>query len=85
MGEMACEICGDYIEMCSHEDMHKKVAQQAERMDALKKVLEQIANIAHHGGLTGLGVNDIRRLTLPYWDKAECSRLAALEGNTDDG
>lgn len=46
--------------------------------DAL--VMRKIANIAHHGGLIGFGdmhdaMNEIRRLTLPYWDKDECNEL----------
>jgi hypothetical protein len=39
------------------------------------KWLVEIASIAHHGGLTGHDSNDIRRLTLPFWDMAECARL----------
>ena len=41
----------------------------------LEAKLVEIANIAHHGGLTGHDSNDIRRLTLPFWDMAECARL----------
>ena len=46
----------------------------------LEATLREIANIAHHGGLTGLGDSDIRKLTLPYWDKAECDRLQQEKG-----
>ncbi len=42
--------------------------------------MRRIANIAHHGGLIGLGdvyeaMNEIRKLSLPYWDKTEAERL----------
>jgi len=50
-----------------------------EKIATLQAKLTKIANMAHHGGLLGLDVGDImyetRRLTLPYWDKAECERL----------
>lgn len=59
------------------EDIMARYTQQKLYIAELEKELTAIANIAHHGGLTGLGDNDIRRLTLPYWDKAECERLQA--------
>ena len=49
----------------------------------LEQQLTEIANIAHHGGLTGKDFSDIRRLTLPYWDKAECEKLQR-EGEKDE-
>lgn len=46
----------------------------------LSEVLEQIAAIAHHGPLIGFSdeyaaLNEIRRLSLSWWDMSECSRL----------
>lgn len=43
-------------------------------------VLREIANIAHHGGLIGFDSyakahREICRLTLPWWDQGECSRI----------
>jgi hypothetical protein len=42
--------------------------------------LREIANIAHHGGLLGFktqgdALSEIRKLTLQYWDQAECEKL----------
>lgn len=41
--------------------------------------LRQIANIAHHGGLTGYdefsAMEAIRKISIDYWDKKECERL----------
>jgi hypothetical protein len=61
----------EFIAACSAED-----------------TLRRIASIAHHGGLLGMdaftAVKEIRKLTLPWWDRDECGRLqrqnAALEG-----
>lgn len=55
---------------------------ESEQVKALQERLTRIANIAHHGGLVGLGLEpnaltEIRRLTLPYWDKVECDTLHA--------
>jgi len=52
-----------------------KLTRAIERIQQLKSKLTEVANIAHHGGLTGHGTNDIRRITLPYWNTAECDRL----------
>lgn len=46
----------------------------------LRDALEQIAAVAHHGGLLGFAdenarLNEVRRLSLRWWDAAECSRL----------
>lgn len=46
----------------------------------MRVTLEQIAAIAHHGGLIGFAnenecLNEIRRLSLRWWDMAESSRL----------
>lgn len=46
----------------------------------MSEVLEQIAAVAHHGALIGFAdehacLNEVRRLSLPWWDMAECSRL----------
>ena len=49
-----------------------------ERIEKLEAQLTEIANIAHHGGLIGKDIKDIRGLTLPYWDMEECNRLQAL-------
>lgn len=52
----------------------------------LDETLEQIAAVAHHGGLIGFAdehacLNEIRRLSLRWWDMAECSKL---QRNTND-
>jgi hypothetical protein len=55
------------------------------KVKELESELQTIAEIAHHGGLLGLttmmGMTEIRRATLPYWDVDEADRLqrAALE------
>ena len=46
----------------------------------LASKLEQIAAVAHHGGLIGFAdehacLNEIRKLSFCWWDKVECSRL----------
>lgn len=43
-------------------------------------VIRHVANIAHHGGLLGIksdsdAMDEIRKLTIPYWDKEQCSKL----------
>ena len=48
--------------------------------ESMEDAIRQIANIAHHGGLIGFGdpykaMNEIRRLSLPWWDKEECNKL----------
>ena len=45
-----------------------------------EKTLQQIAAIVHHGGLIKYGnidiaMDEIRKLSLPWWDKEECTRL----------
>lgn len=57
------------------------------RQRELSEVLEQIAAIAHHGGLIGFkdeyrALNEIRRLSLPWWDMAESSRLQVEQEQT---
>ena len=44
------------------------------------ETIRRIANIAHHGGLIGFKTEqealiEIRRLTIPWWDKKEAYRL----------
>ena len=51
-----------------------------------EKTLQQIAAIAHHGGLIGykdicLAMDEIRKLTLPWWNKEECIRLLLAHKN----
>ena len=46
----------------------------------LTSTLKQIAAVSHHGGLIGFEderdcLNEIRKLSLFWWDKVECSRL----------
>lgn len=53
---------------------------QNNELDVLRAALEQIAAVAHHGGLIGFKdehtcLNEVRRLSLPWWDMAESSRL----------
>lgn len=47
-----------------------------DHIDTLKK----IASIAHHGSLIGYtdpleALNEIRRLSVDWWDKEECNKL----------
>ena len=69
-------------------DLDRDKALQLENK-ALKELLEQIANIAHHGGLLDLGKDDaltaIRRLTISRWDKEECTRLQLLSQHNTQG
>jgi hypothetical protein len=61
--------------------------EQAERIAELEAELTMIANAVHHGGLLNLTTTEIlsmaRKTTLPYWDKAECERLQALEAGDE--
>lgn len=57
----------------------------------MRGVLGSIANIAHHGALLGFddvhdAMNEIRRLSLPWWDKDECAKLQmkASQDTTQD-
>ena len=48
---------------------------EAERDELLGK-LRLCANWMHHGGLLeGCAFTEVRRITLPYWDKDECDAL----------
>lgn len=56
-----------------------------QEIERLKDVLRQTANILHHGGL--MGFKDemawraaLNKLTLPYWDKDECTKLQIARG-----
>ena len=71
-----CKDCG-----CKHL-VWEKSCPYCRRITELETILREIANIAHYGGLMGKDNSDIRRLTLPYWDKAECQRLQ-LEKNDE--
>ena len=62
----------------NHETLRIKLDRQDCRIAELEAQLTEIANIAHHGGLIGKDIKDIRGLTLPYWDMEECNRLQAL-------
>lgn len=51
-----------------------------EQIVNLENALKQIANVAHHGGLLGFdnisdAINEIRTLSLPWWDREECDHL----------
>jgi hypothetical protein len=52
-------------------------------LERLREALREIANTAHHGGLfetgrsIGNALKNIRRLSLPFWDKEECNKLQA--------
>jgi len=52
----------------------------------LESILEHIAAIAHHGGLIGFtevdeALNEIRKLSLPWWNKQECGSLQRYKDN----
>ena len=48
--------------------------------------LRRIANIAHHGALLGYdedsAVREIRRLSMPWWNKAEAEELQRRDAAT---
>jgi hypothetical protein len=77
IAEQAAEIAE--IRETSEHINQIRMKEEAE-LSRLKGVLTAVANIAHHGGLTGLNDSDIRRLTFPYWDMVECERLQLSGG-----
>ena len=65
--------------MRSDLEIWKKIAlnRQAEIEELMffKELVVRIAIIAHNGDLIGRDESDIRRLTLPYWEKELRDRL----------
>ena len=78
-----CKECG-----CKHLVWEKscpycrRIKELQAKYDALEALLIEVANIAHHGGLIGKDESDLLRLTLPYWDIAECEKLQRQENET---
>lgn len=65
----------------------QRMAGQTAATGSAEDALKRIANIAHHGGLMGMdaftAVTEIRKISLPWWDRDDCSRLQK-PNNTDE-
>lgn len=75
MREMLCPYC---------DEKKQRIAELEAENQRLRDELRLCANWMHHGGLLeGDAYTEVRRITLPYWDKEECNALQAalLEGN----
>jgi len=81
---LSSDACGAYFEQI--RDLLRKVSENAGQnvsqadSEEMHTALEQIAALAHHGGLIGFSdvdkcLREVRRISLKWWDKSECARL----------
>jgi hypothetical protein len=73
-----CPICTSPY--CSHPGCEDALKQRA-RIAELEAILVRAANWLHHGNLLPESeVNELRHLTIKYWDRSACAALQEGEG-----